>query len=279
VGPRRFVDARSLRLHQLGVMALQRSRFFVRAATVVVVATACSATARLATRPAGATAGRPPAPNGYFQTLPAGASLPTDALCAARVHRSTWEPRRQNNTANHKIVTPVNLPINTAFNAAWQKKYKPRIDGAFSGTTDEIIQWASCKWGVSDNLTRARAVQESSWVQSTLGDYVPKSSGHCVPGWPGTSCPTSFGLLQSKWYFRPGTYPRTLISTAYNVDSVLAEMRGCLDGMLWFGPRSRGDVWDCTGFWFSGSWRQDDQQYIAHVQAIYTDKPWLRWNG
>jgi hypothetical protein len=260
-------------------MALQRSWFFVCAATIVVVATACSATTRLATTPAGATPGRPPAANGYFQTLPAGASLPTDAQCAARVHRSAWEPRRQNNTANHKIVTSANLPDNTAFNAAWQKKYKPRIDGAFSGTTDEIIQWASCKWGVSDNLTRARAVQESSWVQSTLGDYVPKSSGHCVPGWTGSSCPTSFGLLQSKWYFRPGTYPRTRVSTAYNVDSVLAEMRGCLDGMLWFGPRSRNDVWGCTGFWFSGSWGQDDQRYIADVLTILSDKPWLHWNG
>jgi hypothetical protein len=155
------------------------------AAAVVVVATACSVTARLATAPAGATASGPPAANGYFQTLPPGASLPTDAQCAARVHRSTWEPRRQNNTANHKIVKRVDLPNNQAFNAAWQKKYKPRIDGAFSGTTDEIIQWASCKWGISDNLTRARAVQESTWVQSTLGDYVPKSSGHCVQGWPG----------------------------------------------------------------------------------------------
>jgi len=252
---------------------------FMCAVAVVVVAAACSVTARLATVPAGAAASGPPAPNGYFQSLPPGASLPTDAQCAARVHRSTWEPRPQNNTANHKIVRPVNLPKNPAFNAAWQKKYKPRIDGAFSGTTDEIIQWASCKWGISDNLTRARAVQESNWVQSTLGDYVPKSSGHCVPGWVGSSCPTSFGLLQSKWYFRPGTYPRTKVSTAYNVDSVLAEMRGCLDGMLWFGPRSTGDVWGCTGLWFSGSWGQHDQQYVASVQRILADKPWLHWNG
>jgi len=261
------------------VVALQRSRFFSLAAAAVVVATAVSVTTRVTTEPAGATANSPPAADGYFKTLPPGAPLPTDAQCAARVHRSTWEPRPQNATANHKIVKPVDLPDNPAFNAAWQKKYKPRIDGNFSGTTDEIIQWASCKWGINDNLTRARAVQESNWVQSTLGDYVAKSSGHCVSGWPTSPCPTSFGILQSKWYYRPGTYPRTMVSTAYSIDSVLAETRGCLDGMLWFGPQSRGNVWGCVGFWFSGSWGHDESNYITSVENIVTNKPWLHWTG
>ena len=35
---------------------------------------------------------------------------------------------------------------------------KPRITGNFTGTTDEIIQWAACKWGWSDNVVRAQAV-------------------------------------------------------------------------------------------------------------------------
>jgi hypothetical protein len=38
-------------------------------------------------------------------------------------------------------------------------------------------------------------------------------------------------------------------------------------------------VWGCTGFWFSGSWGQDDQRYIADVLTILSDKPWLHWNG
>ena len=37
--------------------------------------------------------------------------------------------------------------------------------------------------------------------------------------------------MHSKWNYRPGTYPRTRVSTSFNVDSTLAEMRGCLDGM------------------------------------------------
>jgi hypothetical protein len=223
----------------------------------------------------------PPQASGYFVTLPPGAPLPTDAQCAARIHRSSWEPRPQNNTANHTVVhQPVQLPDNPALNATWQQHYKPRITGNFAGTTDEIIQWASCKWGIADNLTRARAVQESTWYQSKVGDFEARTRGHCAPGWSTAPvCPTSFGLLQSKWYFRPGVYPGTKVSTAFNVDSVLAETRGCIDGLDWFGPVSKGDVWGCVGLWFSGAWNQNDAAYIASVQSSLAAEPWLTWKG
>ncbi len=223
----------------------------------------------------------PPRASGYFETLPPDAPLPTGAQCAARIHRSTWEPRPQNDTANHTVVPqPVKLPNNPAFDAIWQEKYKPRINGDFVGTTDEIIQWASCKWGISDNLTRARAVQESSWAQSKVSDFEPRANGHCAPGWSTAAvCPTSFGLLQSKWYYRPGVYPDTKLSTAFNVDSVLAETRGCLDGLAWFGPISKGNVWGCVGLWFSGAWDQNDASYIASVRSYLAAEPWLSWKG
>jgi hypothetical protein len=229
-------------------------------------------------KPADASA---PRGGGYFQTLPPGAPLPTGAECAARVRRSAWEPRPENTTANHTVVPqPVKLPDNPAFSATWQQKYKPRINGDFVGTTDEIIQWASCKWGIADDLTRARAVQESSWQQSKVGDFEQRSRGHCAKDQskPG-ECPTSFGLLQSKWYFRPGVYPDTRISTAFNVDSVLAETRGCLDGLAWVGPQSKGNVWGCVGLWYSGEWGQNDASYVASVRAIFDAKPWLSWTG
>jgi len=223
----------------------------------------------------------PPRVNGYFKTLRAGAPLPTGAQCAARIHRSHWEPRPNNAQPNSRIVAqPVRLPNNSAFNRAWQRKYKPRINGKFRGTTDEIIQWASCKWGISDELTRARAVKESDWRQGTTGDFEPRASGHCPPGWRGGSpCPTSFGLLQSKWYYRPGTYPRTRLSTAFMLDSAMAETRGCLDGMMWFGPKSRGHLWDCVGVWYSGEWRQGYAAYVAKVRQYVRAKPWRHWAG
>ena len=53
-----------------------------------------------------------------------------------------------------------------------------RVDGAFTGTTDEIFQWAACKWGLADNLLRAIAVRESTWYQDATS-----TSGACVPNW------------------------------------------------------------------------------------------------
>jgi len=227
-----------------------------------------------------ATGHKAPRASGYFRTLPPGAKLPSGKRCAARLHRSKWEPRPENAKPNARVVRqPVSLPAQRTFNHAWQRKYKPRITGNFHGTTDEIIQWASCKWGISDDLTRARAVQESHWQQRSVGDYESRSRGHCTEDWRGNPCPTSFGILQSKWYFRPGTYPRTRVSTAFMLDSALAEMRGCLDGMMWFGHQSRGKLWDCVGIWYTGEWRQGYAGYVSSVRSILRNKPWRHWSG
>ena len=262
----------------VGVFGLRRSRFFVSGFAAVLAATTVAIASPLTTGVAGAAAA--PRAAGYFKTLPAGAKLPTGKRCAQRIHHSKWEPRPQNYKQNHKVLKRAGIARNTAFNNAWQKKYRPRITGGFHGTTDEIIQWASCKWGISDNLTRARAVKESGWDQATQGDYQSAGSGRCPPGWKGGGrCPTSFGLMQSKWNYRPSTYPRTKVSTSFNVDSALAEMRGCLDGMMWFGTESRNDVWGCVGIWFSGSFHNGDSGYVSSVQSILADQPWRRWRG
>src|SRR3954471_22250868 len=100
-----------------------------------------------------------PAAGGYFSILPPGSALPSGAACAARVHGSTWEPHPENNTANHTAPTnPGALANFSQWSSAWNASYKPRIDGNFQGATDEIIQWAACKWGMSDEVIRAEAV-------------------------------------------------------------------------------------------------------------------------
>src|SRR6185437_6486450 len=88
-------------------------------------------------------ANAPPPAAGYFTMLPPGSPLPSGAECAARVHRSPWEPRPENITANH--TTPpasIDLGAFSQWNAAWNADYRARIDGSFTGTTDEIAQWA-----------------------------------------------------------------------------------------------------------------------------------------
>src|SRR5262245_2242994 len=63
-----------------------------------------------------------PAPPDYadIALLPVGATLPSDAECAARVHRSTWEPRAGNTPRNLTKATSAEV---AAFQAATLEDY------------------------------------------------------------------------------------------------------------------------------------------------------------
>jgi hypothetical protein len=220
----------------------------------------------------GSHVGAAPVAGGYFQLLPPGSALPSEADCAARVHRSPWEPRADNYAANHSSVTNT-LGSFSQFDSTWNSQYRTRVTGNFTGTTDEIIQWAACKWGWSDELMRAEAVVESTWRQSTVGD-----------------AGTSYGLMQIRYLYHPrvnggckdcagSSWPNSANSTAFNVDLFGAEMRGCYDGMEpYLGSGTRGDEWGCIGSWFSGDWRSGSSLgYISNVQASLNNKAWLSW--
>jgi hypothetical protein len=86
-----------------------------------------------------------------FSTLPPGSTLPTDAECAARV-RPAPEVRPQN--------APYNAARGVQKNLTGPSPLFGRVDGNFTGTTDEIIQWTACKWGVDEDIVRAQAVVE-----------------------------------------------------------------------------------------------------------------------
>jgi hypothetical protein len=140
--------------------------------------TSSTSAAPTATSPATATEGSlnsaPPSAAGYFSTAPVGAwsALPTGADCAQAITRSTWEPRPENTPQNHAMPNAqavhdsfASRPRGNGYDPRWDQWLLPRVDGQFAGTTDEIIQWAACKWGISDNLLRAQAVRESTWYQ------------------------------------------------------------------------------------------------------------------
>jgi autotransporter family porin len=173
-----------------------------------------------------------------------------------------------------------------------------RVDGNFTGTTDEIIQWAAAKWGLPDNLIRAEAVVESYWYQglkTPSGDPVEQRGygdfGACggspTPAGYGAPGPASFGLLQDKWcsFQDPGApgwggWPWTERSTAYSVDLYAATIRGCYQGWdTWLGNGYvAGDIWGCVGRWFSGQWHTPVAEgYIQMVMTNVSSKPWLTW--
>lgn len=238
----------------------------------------------------------PPPPDGYFQLLPVGAyaSLPGDAKAAAKVHQSAWEPRSINDRYNHTMPAHLALErerITThAYDPRWNKYILHRITGHFTGTTDEIFQWAAAKWGLPDNLLRTIAYMESNWRQRNRGDYVYNRQ-MCPPGYNKLPCPVTFGIVGTKSTSWPGAFPWNRDSTAAAVDVLGGWLRGCYEGWVWWlrdhGNRSRGvyhagDIWGCAGAWYSGDWHDgpanghDGENYIARARYWYTMRPWLR---
>jgi autotransporter family porin len=216
-------------------------------------------------------------PPGHFLTLPVGATLPSDSTCASRV-RPAQEVRPANAVAN----ATRGVGDNATF---------PRVTGNYVGTTDEIIQWAACKWGIDEDVARAQAAVETYWFQRNTGDFSSDPST-CVPGHqslgadghPG-ECPQSIGILQDRYpYTRTAfaTHDDAAVSTAYNIDYAYAVWRNCFDGNdEWFNqfnPPKRykaGDLWGCVGSWYSGRWYDSGaMMYISKVQGYVAQRIW-----
>jgi len=206
----------------------------------------------------------------HFDTLPVGATLPSEEQCAQWV-RKTPEVRAMNNPYNETpgFGSPTDPPM---------PLYK-RVTGNFTGTTDEILQWAACKWGIDEDIVRAQAAKESWWTQTNVGD-----NGE------------SFGIMQDRkpymeWAFNNGVGDART-STAYNVDASLAARRNCFEGNEpWLNTTDHGreyaagDIWGCVGMWFSGRWYTPPAiEYMTAVQDYLKQKVWqtgdfLKYSG
>ncbi|MBV9691769.1 MAG: hypothetical protein JO202_18885 [Ktedonobacteraceae bacterium] len=229
-----------------------------------------------------------------FSTLPPGATLPGDADCASRVS-SSGEQRPDNNTANHSVPTPQQI----AGLAPWGPSggmdaradaLRQRITGNYTGTTDQIIQWVSCKWGIDTNLLRAQAVQESSWHQNHLGDPTG-DYGLCPPGGAQGDgvCYQSYGLLQVKYRYNQSAWPMSRDDTAFSVDYAGALMRACYEGwtdyLYAYSPTNgyptyhAGDMLGCMGVWFSGNWYDGNAiSYVNLINQHFANQEWTQGN-
>lgn len=209
-------------------------------------------------------------------TLPPGEHLPQDTECARRVIPSGNEIRPANAVFNQTRGRQKNLP----------GPFLSRLSGDFTGSTDEIIQWAACKWGIDTDILRAQAAQESSWFMNSVGDFTDDEQW-CAPGHrPGQDgrpgCPESVGIMGVKYRYHAVAFPEAGQSTAYNLDYTLAVWRTCFEGQEgWLAdnpPRSgykAGDVWGCLGRWFEGDWRSSSAEgYISRVQAALNSRVW-----
>jgi autotransporter family porin len=231
----------------------------------------------------------PPAPV-YFHTLPPGARLPFGAECARLVRASpSSESRPVNTRFNHTVGQQVAPAFFPAGDSPQVKKLAPRISGEFTGTTQEILRWAACKWGIDQDVVFAQAAVESWWRQDQFGDWAadpklcPPGHGIGADGKPG-QCPQSYGILQNRYPFEEAAWPGIGASTAMNADAAYAIWRSCYDGYeIWLNnqPRSRpyhaGDLWGCVGRWFAGSWYTAvAERYIRSVKKYLDARIWLQ---
>jgi hypothetical protein len=260
----------------------------------------------------------PPPAEGYFATRPPGSwrSLPSDSTCTRRVHRSMWEPRPDNSRPNHRMPDEHSVhaalatrprAVHGAYPKRWDRWLLHRVTGHFTGTTDEVFQWAACKWGLSDNLLRAIADRESGWyqyevypdgscvVRSGCGDLFEKRSRHtrvfCSMTtrfdvslrnrYPSGRCPKTYSIVGVMSWQDPawgpmrhnqnGTFPFNRDSTAFAVDYVGGFLRGCYEGWVtWLHHTGRyqpGNMRGCVGAWYDGAWFAPDAR-------TYVDRVW-----
>jgi hypothetical protein len=242
-----------------------------------------------------------------FVTLPSSAPLPSGAHCASMISVMP-EIIPGNIPFNHKVPSAAQIELfhqHPVWSGppAWEFA---RVDGNYTGSTDMILRWAACKWGIDEDVVRAQAWTESKWKQ---GGPNPGDGGgdkrfsisQCVQGaftalW-NYQCPnccwTSWGILQTKVYYEWGTWPMIKDSTAFNADYRYADQRACMNGdnSTYFASRAQqpnsyaadiasGDLdrimWGCIGKHFSGGWYGSDAiSYVNENKRYLASRPWL----
>jgi autotransporter family porin len=254
-----------------------RGRRIARAALAVGMAGAlwsCTAPPQVAPKPQGSSS--------HFGTLPPGSALPSDAQCRQRVRPAAENrpgTRVFNQTTGHETNPDPALPT------------ARRITGNYTGTTDQIIQWVACKWGIDENVVRAQVAIESWWHQTATGDFTTNPA-HCAPRHPigadgrAGMCPESIGLGQVRTQYFRAYISDAVASSAYNLDVTYAVWRSCFEGHeTWLNTVERGrqyakgDLWGCVGRWFSGRWHTAAAtEYIGRVQSYLRQRIWTTPN-
>ena len=233
----------------------------------------------------------------HFSTVPPHGLLPSEDQCAAWVSsQPTPETVPANQSANQ--TTPTQAWLSDLHAIPLQGTPTEAADiapvtGNFTGSTDMILRWAACKWGVDEDVVRAEAYEESSWRQSLAADDDAVCHSRNVPTtalnyWSEPSpCHPSKGILQIKLIFF-NAFPYAESSTALNADYRMARQRTCMNGDIsWlYGQTSTdwgtyppsttdGALYGCMGQWFSGGWGDSGAvNYVQQLKTILANRSW-----
>jgi len=171
-----------------------------------------------------------------------------------------WYPeiRPNNKTANYTLGRPTNKSLSVD----WRfRPYYEKINGNYTGTTEQILEWAAKKWGFADlgytDIAKAIAAKESWWNMSQLGD-----EGRSV------------GIMQTKTTYWPDSaYAR--YSTAYSADYGMAILRFFYDGNSWIGAGAKG-MRNAVGAYYCGCGYDGYGAYANKVFEYYNAKIWKK---
>jgi hypothetical protein len=222
----------------------------------------------------------------------------TDAQAAACVqnqpeNRTTGGPNGNGNISYNNYV-PTALQETAWHSALAVQEHTPEVnavdglDGVTNPSTDDLIQWASYKWGIPVDWIRAEAVVETDWRQWDTGDEMTVSDPLDYPPLAqggGDNVYRSLGLLQISWTtaaadFGVGTEPLRWESTAFNLDFYASVIRWYYDGHCsWCGSGyGAGQQWQSIGAWFEPTpWNNSGaQSYVNEVKADLSSKPWTQ---
>lgn len=231
------------------------------------------------------------APAVDFRTLGPGEPLRTGGQCARLVRATPGaEVNPANAGYNHTTGQRVGPGLFPQGDSPQAAMLVPLISGEFTGTTQQILEWAACKWGIDQDIVFAQAAAESSWDQSHRSDWgtdpalCPPGHDLGADGVPG-QCPQSYGILQTKYIQWRAAWPGIADSTAMNADVTYAIWRSCFVGdEIWLNhtatsahPYRPGDLWGCIGRWFAGSWYTPAaDRYIQRVQRLLAEQVWTQ---
>jgi len=231
----------------------------------------------------------------YYSLLPAGSTLPSDSQCAAGANGDTFDPRPANAVPNS--IMPSASDITTYISnvsggeGGAPGSFLQRVDGQFTGGTDAILKWASCKWGFDENVTRATAVNETHWRQTELGD-VGNGISLGILQVKSSDYPATCEAVSSSQNTGDVTNPNcySFLSTAFDADYKLAQQRACFEGQVSYMigespagypsyPNGTPDqmMWGCVGWWYSGHWYDSGAiNYINQVQGYLSAQTWAQ---
>ena len=223
----------------------------------------------------------------------------SDAAAAADVTPNP-ETIPANTTANHTMPTAAQLQTfygtldYQGHSIIADNPYNQYVTGHYTGTTDDIIQWAAWKWGIPADWLRAQYVQESDWSEAQLGDLRTVD-----PSWYDDYPPAArvsgtdnqvyetMGISQIKWtpdnQINPGTEPLRWESTAFAADYEAATLRFYFDNPGGLAAKQltsnyqAGEAWDSLGGWYEPTpWLNSGQlDYISQVQQKLAAKAWI----